>query len=678
MKISWLPVMWAFVALPGISNAQDACVKARRVLEQMNKLHIQPRTVNDSLSADIFSGFFKILDPYGDILTSRDTGRLISYRNKLDDGNESVCSFIRDATVLYRKRLEWYQKFTDSLTSKPFNLSTKETGPTAIRAPKDLCKTDAELKSRIAGEIKLDVLLSIYRAASADSAILNSINEFNKAEPAARQRVRKNKLVEIDKLLKDQKLLATRIEDTYLKAIPAVFDPHSTYFGETEMKEFNESLNPNELSFGIKVSPTPTGEVKISKVVPGSPAWNSNQVNKDDVLTGIRWRTSGEYIDLIDLDAELVEEVLDGEENSAEITVRKPTGELRKVKLVKEKLENEENIVSGFVLKGKDSKRTVGYISLPGFFTDVNPELSGCAVAVTKEIIKLKEESIEGLILDLRFNGGGSLYEAVELAGLFIDVGPVGIVESTGEAPVVLKDINRGLVYDGPLLIMVNGASASASEVVSAALQDYHRAIIAGSTTYGKATGQAVYPLDEKHPEQGFLKITGIRIYRINGQTHQGKGVNPDYPLNDFSSLLYPREEQNEHALKPRTINKKTFYSPWADYFSKALNLSLENRSKSIDNELLNEFQKIFTVGVPLEQQAFVSFMKKSEAILKKIAAGHENGAYSVSNSEYDRLTLTLDVYHKEMNNEILKQVSTSTHIQEAFRLLDNVITGKK
>jgi carboxyl-terminal processing protease len=670
MKTRWLLILWACIALPNISNGQDACVKARRVIEQLNKLHIQPRAINDSLSADIFSEFFKTLDPYGELFISKDTDGLAAYRSKLDDGNETVCSFLRDATTLYRKKLEWYYKFTDSLTSQPFNFSKNEMGPTAIEAPLDFCKTDAELKNRIAKEIKLSVLLSIYRRASADSTVI--------AEPAARQRVRKNELVEIEKLLKDPKLLTTEVEDAYLKSIPAVFDPHSTYFGETEMKEFEEDLNPNELSFGIRVNETPTNEVKVSNVVPGSPAWNSNQINKDDVLIGIRWRTSGEYVDLIDLDAELIEEALDGKENSAEITIRKPTGELRNVKLAKEKLENEENIVSGFVLKGKASKRTVGYISLPGFFTDVNPELTGCAVAVTKEIIKLKGESIEGLILDLRYNGGGSLYEAMELAGLFIDVGPIAVVERTGEAPVVLKDMNRGLVYDGPLVIMVNGASASASEVVSAALQDYHRAIIAGSTTYGKATGQAVVPIDDKHPEEGFLKITEMRIYRINGKTHQGKGVTPDFPLSDFSSMFYTREEQNPHTLKPQTINKKTFYTPVTDYFSKALDLSIENRAKPVDSVQINELHKILTTGIPLEQRAFVSLMKKTESILKKINMGRETGSYSVSNSEYDRSTLNLDLYHKEINNEILKQVSTSPNIQEAFHLLDNVIAVKK
>lgn len=666
------------VALPG--NAQDVCVKAHRILEKINKLHIQPRAVNDSLSADIFSEFFQTLDPYGDLFIAKDTGSLVHYRTKLDDGNEPVCSFVKDATSLYRRKLEWYRRITDSVLSKPFDINKKESGPSAVHGLSNFCRTNAELKNRIVPDLKLKVMLGIYRHASADSAILTSADTFMEAEPAARQRVRKNELVRIEKLLKDEKLLTAEVENVYLKSIPAVFDPHSTFFGDGEMEEFSESLNPRELSFGIKVDESPMGEVKVSKVVPGSPAWNSNQVNKDDVLIGIRWRSSGDYVDLVDLDGDVIEATLDNpKEASAELTIRKPTGELRNVKLVKEKIENEENVVSGFVLKGKGQQRTVGYISLPGFFTDANPESSGCAVAVTKEIIKLKAESIEGLILDLRFNGGGSLYEAIELTGLFIDVGPVGIIETTGEAPAVLKDINRGLIYDGPLVIMVNGASASASEVVAAALQDHHRAVIAGSTTFGKATGQTVLPVDEANKSLGFLKLTEMRLYRVNGSSHQVKGVVPDFPIRDLSSVFYRREEQNSHALKPRTTDKKTYYKPLADSYSAATKYTIENRAKPVDDETLNEFEKILGEGIPLERLSFIAFMKKLEDLSRKVSAGNgDAGTYSVSNSKYDTSALQLDVYHAEINKAIIQQVGVSSHIQEAFRLLDNIISKKQ
>ena len=680
MNRLWLLMVVGGVLLSLSCRAQDACVKARKVLEMINAVHIQPRNINDSLSSDIFTEFFQVLDGEGMFFVSKDTGDLVPYRNKLDDGDNPVCAFLSASKTLYKKKLEWYKHFTDSVLAKPLDLTKNEVGPHVLHNPYSIAKNTKELKSKILRELKVSVLLGVYRHAAADSTILTDAHSFAKIEAVVRQHVKKTDDAQIEKFLKDDKAITAEVESSYLKAIPAVFDPHSTFFTKEEMEEFNQSLHPSALSFGIKLIESAMGEVSVSKVVPGSPAWNSNQVNKGDVLIGLRWKPSNAYIDLADLDIESIQQELDKQgETQAEITIRKGTGEIRNVKLVKAKIENEENIVSGFVLKGKNSKRSIGYISLPGFFTDENSEMSGCAAAVTKEIIKLKGEAIEALILDLRFNGGGSLFEAVELAGLFIDVGPVGVVEVRGDAPESLKDMNRGVVYDGPLLIMVNGASASASEIVSAALQDYKRAIIAGSVTYGKATGQTMFPLNDLKPSDGFLKVTEMRIFRIDGTSHQMHGVSPDFPIRDLSSVIYHREENNPHALQPRTTKKKTYYSLWPKSFDDLLIKHWLDNDPGISNfDNLANLGKIFKENIPLERNAFIAFMKNLEDVSRRVGKGvGDSGIYTVSNSRYDATVFEGDSYHAEINKEILSQVSSSIYIQEAYRLLDNLITQK-
>ncbi|HEX8060306.1 MAG TPA: S41 family peptidase [Cyclobacteriaceae bacterium] len=670
MSFRWSFIVLCVLCLSFNVNGQDVCVRAHKILEKMNSLHVQPRAVNDSLSADIFSEFFLTLDPYSQFFIAKDTGSLIRFRNKLDDGNEPVCSFVAESTKLFRKKAEWYRKFTDSVLAKPMDLTKLEFGPSAVGMANDdgvICKTKAELESRILVRLKLGVLMSMYHQASPGDA---------------RAKARKNALVKIDALLKDPRALATEVNNSYLKAIPAVFDPHSTYFTKAEMDEFNEGLSPSALSFGIKVGESPMGEVTVSNVVPGSPAWNSNQINKGDVLVGIKWKTSGEYVDLADLDRDVIQDFLDKRNDiAAEITVRKATGEVRNVKLVKEKLENEENIVSGFVLTDKKSKRSVGYISLPGFFTDDNhPELKGCAVAVTRELIKLKGESIQGLILDLRYNGGGSMAEAIDLAGLFIDVGPMSVLEMRGEVPVTMKDANRGLVYDGPLVILVNGASASASELVAGALQDHHRAVIAGSTTYGKANGQDLVAMNESDSTAGFLKVTIMRLFRIDGKSHQLTGVSPDFTLPDLSSVMYHREEQERHAMKGGSTKKKTYYTPLPATWAEALKYTNETDQSPERFAAVNAMQEVLTAKIPLERQAFLAFMKKLEAssaaLTKGVSATDET--YTVTNSKFDATVLTVDTYHKEINDDILSQVRASVYIHEAYRLLDNIITKKK
>jgi carboxyl-terminal processing protease len=263
--------------------------------------------------------------------------------------------------------------------------------------------------------------------------------------------------------------------------------------------------------------------------------------------------------------------------NTVNITVKKADGTTRQVALHKERLEEqedeEEDKVKSYILQGD---RKIGYISLPAFYSDWEGTLgiNGCANDVAKEIIKLKKENIEGLMIDLRYNGGGSLQEAVELSGIFIDAGPVAQLKYKLEPkPETLKDAVRGTIYDGPLLLLVNGFSASASEMVAAVMQDYHRALIVGSPTYGKATAQIVLPLDTtinlenlngKTVASSYIKLTTSRLFRVNGTTAQAHGVQPDIVLPDLTDAVPEREVNEKYALPPTTIDANKYYKPLA------------------------------------------------------------------------------------------------------------------
>jgi carboxyl-terminal processing protease len=660
--------------------AQDVCIRARTLYDKIAALHVQPRTLDDSYSKDLFKQFFTSLDPESRFLIAQDTAALASYKTLLDDRNEVVCVFVDKAKAMYKARANEYLRFVDSLLSKPLDLKKKEQVPNVFLRNPRIAATRRELRERLVYDLKFDVLASMYRQASADTNNLRDLAAFMKFEPAARLRIKKNALAEVNAMIGNDESLRNLVDESYLRAIPKVFDPHSEYFSPDEAKAFSEMLNPDALSFGIKLEQSTLGDVTVARLVPGGPAWNSNQVNKGDVLVGLQWSKSGEYVDLIDLDAQYVEELLQKpEESAANITIRKPTGETRDVKLVKQKLENEDNIVTGYVLKSKTSNASFGYISLPGFFTDDNSETRGCAVAVTKELMKLKSESIKGLILDLRFNGGGSLYEAIELIGIFIDNGPVGIVETKGKQPTTMKDMNRGLVYDGPLVIMVNGASASASEIVAGTLQDYRRAIIAGSRTYGKATGQMILPLDENDINRGFIKVTDMRLFRVTGQTHQLKGITPDFPIDDIYSILIPREESDKTALDARTVDKKTYFNQWPGYSTSAIQKSIENNTNSEKFRRIPELQRLFASDMPLEAGAFIASMRALENSYKEFIAapGTGNTVYDVSSSIYDASMLKADPYRSEMSKAVMDQIRNSIYIQETFQLLDNLITVK-
>jgi carboxyl-terminal processing protease len=288
----------------------------------------------------------------------------------------------------------------------------------------------------------------------------------------------------------------------------------------------------------------------------------------------VRWEGK-ESIDVSDATAGELYHILSTEgADRLTLGVRKADGTLKEVNLQKARVagtpEEDDDKVQGFLLKGA---KTIGYISLPAFYEDWenNKGVNGCANDVAKEIIKLKKENIGGLILDLRYNGGGSMNEAVQLSGLFIDAGPVGQVLSRDPKVYTLKDINRGTVWSGPLLVLVNGSSASASEMVAGTLQDYNRALIVGSPTYGKATAQVVLPmdttvnleqLDRRTVASSYLKVTISKLYRVNGSTAQMTGVKPDVLLPEPPGAGTEREADERFVLPPTPIAANKYYLP--------------------------------------------------------------------------------------------------------------------
>ncbi len=324
--------------------------------------------------------------------------------------------------------------------------------------------------------------------------------------------------------------------------------------------------------FGFNLDEDEDGNVTIKNLAPGSSAFKSGMINKGDKMISIQWEGS-KPIDVSGASAEEIGEMLSANNHAkATITFIKADGTKRQVELAKEQQEDtgDNNKVKSYLLKGA---KTIGYISLPSFYEDWEDKrsINGCSNDVAKEILKLKKENIDGLILDVRYNGGGSVMEAVDLAGIFIDAGPITQFKLKEPKPITLKDGNRGTIYDGPLTLMVNGFSASASELLAGTLQDYHRALIVGSSTYGKATGQRILPLDttinmneniDNIHTPSFLKLTISQLYRVTGSTAQFKGVVPDIILPDATDAYDTKEKNEPFAILPNNIDANKYYLP--------------------------------------------------------------------------------------------------------------------
>jgi carboxyl-terminal processing protease len=576
MKYFFFQAIFLFVSTTAL-QAQPVNQAANNVFiitRMAEKFHIQPKAVNKELSANWFDELMQQLDNDKIFFTQEDITRFQPYRLQLD--NELLnkkTGFLQLLVTTYQQKVQQIDTMIDNLCKQPFRFSTNEK-LTAAEDTSYALNTAAQ-RQKIYKHLKastLEVLLEWN-----ENVLSLKPEQKKKAtdslEIIVRKKIQAAFKRSVNKLLQSPGGIVQQVCTVYCQSLAVCFDPHTAFFPPSEKENFESSLGNTPLQFGFGLKEDEAGDVVIQKLKPGSPAFKSGQLNKGDKIQSVQWEGK-EPIDVSGAGGRELSEILSASNHEKLIlTVKKADGAISHVTLAKEKAEpgEDDNKVKSFLLKGT---KTIGYISLPAFYTEWqnndNPG-NGCADDVAKEIVKLKKENIEGLIIDLRYNGGGSVQEAVDLAGIFIDAGPVAQIKSRDAKVYTMKDVNRGSIYDGPLLLLVNGYSASASEMVAGTLQDYNRAVIAGSATYGKATGQVVLPMDttinlnedfqNKHTEN-YLKITIEKLYRITGSSAQARGVQPDIVLPDMLEAD-PHREMNEHfSFAASSIEPNKYYKP--------------------------------------------------------------------------------------------------------------------
>lgn len=673
------------ILLPAVIFSQTPlsakALTLRRFLEQQ---HYKPVQWNDTSSALLYNKWMKQLDDEKLFFTQKEIAALEVFKNKLDEemlGKE--WDFFNQSITAYRLRLQKTDSIIKLLTSKPFDF----TKPDNINWPfTDYAASEQEAAQRWLKYLKWRTLNQIAEKISDSSGTSIKLPaNFAALEIEAREKIRRKEIAYLNNLLLTPTTFQNNLQDEYLNSIAWCYDPHTSYMNLKVKKEFDTELSGTAYSAGIDLDEDEKGDKSITYLQPGGSAWRSGQIHKGDVITNIK--TEGKEKNVTDISGEELSSYLNGNsESDVEITVRTPAGETKKAVLHKEKVTDDEGIVKSYVLRGKQN---IGYINLPGFYSredettkedDIKDD--GCANDVSKEIVKLKKDSIGGLILDLRFNGGGSMWEAMQLAGIFIDIGPVASVKDKTGKINFLKDPNRGTIYDGPLLVLINGASASASEFVSAVLQDYNRAIIVGGTTYGKGTAQQVLPLDtnkfnaaKKYDD--FVKVTMNKFYRVNGSTAQWKGVVPDIMLPDLYVDDIYKEKNNISALQPDNSRAGTFellpMLPVAMLAEKSKQRVDANNYFNRINAFTGWMQKnkmartinLQWSGYALQYSETIKMFKQfklEEKIVRSI---------TVTNNNFDWQRIVQSAERsKEINNTYLKQLVNDSVLEEAYRIL--------
>ncbi|HEY2727846.1 MAG TPA: S41 family peptidase [Parafilimonas sp.] len=664
-----------------------AATNAYIISRMAEKFHIQPRILNDSLSNDFFNQLLKQLDEDHIYFNKEDITHLSAYKFQLDDQiKQQKTDFLKLITAIYTKRLQQADTIIDDIGKKTLNFSVTEKFTVAedLSYPADVISMNNKLYKKIKLEVLSNLLdlndkLSLKNPSKQKQILDSAQFVFQKKVQSVYKR-------DITRILQSPGGVEQFVANEYCKALASCYDPHTEFFPLTEEENFESELGNQQFRFGFAIKEDDDGGVSINDLEPGSPAFKCGLLNKGDKFQTLQWQGQN-AIDVSDADAKELGDILSqSNHDKITVTVKKEDGTLRTVTLIKAQEEADDDTkVKSFLLKGD---KTFGYISLPAFYNNWEDESTGnngCANDVAKEVLKLKKENITGLILDLRYNGGGSIQEAVELAGIFIDAGPVAQMKSRSDEKIfTLKDVNRGTIYDGPLLILVNGYSASASELVAGSLQDYNRALIVGSSTYGKATGQIVLPLDttininadnSDKKADNYLKVTTDKLYRITGKTAQFTGVTPDIVLPDFLQADPQREADDPFALLPTNVDANKYYQP----YPKLPVASLQSIAKQ-DADTIKYFHQLQQY---IDQYKLINASHDVSLNWKDALAEEKTDSlpavvdtinfavkYSIQNNAYDLEKLKADASPNDINEEFIKYLSHDPYIKISYDLL--------
>ncbi len=596
--LSFLLLLSIFCGYSFVDGDEDKEKKERAmVLRNLIQEHYNPPYIDDNYSKKVFELYFKQLDYNKRFFTQQDSIAFESYKTKLDDEiNSGTLEFFEKTNAIYEQRVALIATTFHSFLAQPFDFTVNE----AIQLDpekRSFAKDENELKEQWKKYFKYIVLLKVQdkleqqkkAAAEADTSV--KVLTFEQIEKDAREKIEKEHTEMFKRLQKETK--ADRFAE-YINANVHVFDPHSDFFPPIEKENFDIQLSGTLEGIGATLQEK-DGYIKVTNIVPGSPSYKQGELKPDDLILKVA-QGEEEPVDVVDMKLNSAVKLIRGKKGTTvKLTVKKPSGTIKVIAIVRDVVVLEESFAKSMIVTDSLSKLKIGYILLPSFYANFeNTDSRSCSKDIKIELEKLKAEHVDGIILDLRNNGGGSLSDVVKIGGYFIDQGPIVQVKGREDRPYILVDEDPTLDYNGPLVILVNQFSASASEILAAAMQDYNRAIIIGSnSTYGKGTVQRFFrlPLLDNKEDIGALKVTTQKFYRVNGSSTQLKGVVPDIILPDIYSNLKIGEKEMDYAM-PYDVIQPVQYAPWSNKTLDAKKIKHNSQARINNNEAFKQITK--------------------------------------------------------------------------------------
>lgn len=667
-----------------VSTAQtndQFCDQLQALSETVTQNHFAPKSIDDNLSAEVFDLFLKNLDSDKRFFFQSDIDSFVNDKTQIDDYIKTGdCGFIKKYIDTLNTRIDQAKNIIAELEFKTFDYSGKDTLRFKREKDYSYLKNESALSRYWNKRIRYNILYSLTET---DSSLTTIKTEFQSRASELKPKLIQKEICKLDELQNRSGGIAHYVKELFLNVYVLAHDPNSSFFNATDKDMFEDSLSNDAFTFGITTAQNDDGDIVIAHIAPGSAAFKDGNFEVNDIIKSLR--TDREVLETYCIsNNDVVAFTSDHNHNTITFKIKKQSGAIKDIELTKTKTKIEENSVKGYIIEDKSK---VGYINIQNFYTNLeSPNGLGLSNDVAKELYKLQKENISGLILDLRFNGGGSLKEAADLSGMFINRGPLSIFKYNNGETFTVHDVNRGSLFTKPIVVLVNNYSASASEFFAAAMQDYNRAVIVGATTHGKATAQVILPLSE-NANLGFTKLTVEKFYRITGESHQAKGVMPDIPLPNLYDNFRTQEQFETHALKNDTISGLNGVPKLQDLPIKELIKLSQARVtndlpfksiKALNKLILDNYFELDTEYLLTLDNVFnetKTYHNQWDILNQQINSNTSD--LEVSNPTWSNDFLTASSEEKLINAVTLKDIREDIYIEEANAILQDLIQLK-
>ncbi|HUH26783.1 S41 family peptidase [Gelidibacter sp.] len=672
----------AFSFIISLSNAQEDAVFCKQINalnRRVQEFHFRPKPLNDGLSKAVFKLFLDRLDENKQFFKQSDLLLFQSDEFQLDDAIASNdCSFVEKYSATLQQRIEASKNYIATLKDETFDYSGKDTLYFKAEPNSGYFKDDLAFKKYWNKRIRYVILDHLVEQ---DSTFSYLEDNFKTLEAEAKPKIIENQLCLLDELLHKNGGMTVFAQESFLNAFANYQDPNSFFYNDSDKSQFEDSVSNHQLTFGIDTAKNKNGDIVIAYIAPGSAAFLNGNFEENDVIKSLTSPT--QTLETFCVSNEDILAFTANEKNETLIfKIKKQNGAIQDIPLTKTELKVEQNSCTAFIIKEKSN---FAYLNIPSFYTDFDsPDGNGLARDVANQLQILEKENVKGLIIDLRFNGGGSMKEAAELSGLFINKGPLAILKYGNGDMFTITDDFKGTLFNKPMVILIDNFSASASEFFAGVMQDYNRAIIVGSPSHGKASAQVILPLDDTD-DIGFCKLTIEKFYRVTGKSHQSVGIVPDIILPSLYDGFKTNEIHSLFSLSNDAITPAFRYSsyrklPLSELQSKSKIRVDRNESfkaiKNINKSMLtNYIDRDLSYALTLKNiyedvqnynTLWTNLYQKLDLATKKVA---------VKNTSPTKNKLSGN--DLELNQSLIEDISTDIYIQEALAILSDAHKAK-